>query len=176
MTILVVGGEAGYEFIKRHRILFHSHSLHLAETLVKWTGVLQKKDVLEDTINASICIISRGNPEKLDYAEYLRGIKAIGSHILTMKYSGEIASHQACKVLYLAACLLSGAVFKRIADPKDYIEQSISNNKYRRLASIKKQKLESYGYLVEAVKHWMVNRFPVISCNQSHPLQRGLFV
>ena len=113
---------------------------------------LQIADVLRDTINTSICIIDRGNQNRLDYAEYLRGIKAIGNHILSIKYSGEIASHQACKVLYLAVCLLTGAPFKRIDNPNGYIDRNISNAKYKRLSYIKKQKLESYGYLVEGVE------------------------
>ena len=113
---------------------------------------LQKEDVLADTINASICIISRGNQNKQDYLEYLRGIKAISNHILTMKYSGEIASHQACKVLYLAACLTTEATLKHIVNPEDYIDQNISSDRYRKLSSIKKQNLESFGYLVESIK------------------------
>lgn len=35
--------------------------------------------------------------------------------------------------------------------PKMYVNQTLDNKKYKGLSSIKKQKLEAYGYLVEAV-------------------------
>ena len=141
-----------FDVIENQDIVAGTYDRVVAEELSYRGLKLQKDDVLRDTINASICIIRRGNSDKLEYAEYLRGIRAISNHILTMKYSGEVASHQACKVLYLAACLLTGATFKRITNPDDYVEQNISNDKFRKLSSIKKQNLESYGYLVEAVK------------------------
>ena len=141
-----------FDVMEKQEIVSSTYNNAVMEELSYRGLELQKKDVLSDTINASVCIASRGNPNKQDYAEYLRGIKAIGNHILTTKYSGEIAAHQACKVMYLAACLLTGVEFKRITAPDDYITQSISNDKYSRLSSIRKQKPEAYGYLVEAVK------------------------
>lgn len=109
------------------------------------------EEVLQDTINACLSIISRGTIEKKDYAEYLMGIKAVGTHILFLNYSGEIAAHQACKVMYLAACLLKQKNFIKIEYPELYIDRKFDNKKYKGLSSIKKQKLEAYGYLVEAV-------------------------
>lgn len=111
-----------------------------------------KEEVLQDTINACLSIISRGTMYKEYYTEYLKGIKAVGTHILFFNYSGEIAAHQACKVMYLAACLLKEKEFVRIEHPEAYIEQKIDPKKYKGLSSIKKQKLEAYGYLVEAVQ------------------------
>lgn len=54
--------------------------------------------------------------------------------------------------MYLAACLLKGQEFVKIEHPEIYIEQKIDQKKYKGLSSIKKQKLEAYGYLVEAVR------------------------
>lgn len=113
---------------------------------------ISKEEVLQDTINACLSIISRGMMYKEDYAEYLKGIRAIGTHILFDNYSGEIAAHQACKVMYLAVCLLKGRQFVKIEHPEIYIEKKIDQKKYKGLSSIKKQKLEAYGYLVEAVR------------------------
>ena len=112
---------------------------------------VDKEEVLQDTINACLSIISRGTMYKEDYTEYLKGIKAVGTHILFFNYSGEIAAHQACKVMYLAACLLKEKEFVRIEHPEAYIEQNIDQKTYKGLSGIKKQKLEAYGYLVEAV-------------------------
>lgn len=41
--------------------------------------------------------------------------------------------------------------FVKIDHPEAYIAQKIEQKKYNGLSSIKKQKLEAYGYLVEAV-------------------------
>ena len=113
---------------------------------------LNPEDVLKDTIKACSCIISRGTLEKEDYQEYIKGIRSVGSHIIRSDYSGEIAANQACKVMYLAACLLTEAPFRKIDHPEDYIDQNLGKSIYRKLSYMKKQKLEAYGYLVEAVR------------------------
>lgn len=113
---------------------------------------ISKEEVLQDTINACLSIISRGTMYKEDYVEYLKGIKAVGTHILFMNYSGEIAAHQACKVMYFATCLLRNREFVKIEHPENYIEKKLDQKQYKGLSSIKKQKLEAYGYLVEAVQ------------------------
>ena len=89
---------------------------------------------------------------KNKYPLYLRGIQALDSHVMDRRYSGEIAAHQACKTMYLAACLLTGQTFHKIERPENYIAESIGKSKYKKFSYIKKQKLESYGYLVEAVR------------------------
>ncbi len=79
---------------------------------IEYRGLtIGRKEVLQDTINACLSIISRGVVQKEDYKEYIKGIKAVGTHILFLNYSGEIAAHQACKVLYLATCLLKEKIF-----------------------------------------------------------------
>lgn len=113
---------------------------------------LRGEDVLRDTIRASACIIGKGSMDKEEYPLYLRGIQALDSHVMDRRYSGEIAAHQACKTMYLAACLLTGQTFHKIERPENYIAESIGKSKYKKFSYIKKQKLESYGYLVEAVR------------------------
>ena len=113
---------------------------------------LSPEDVLKDTVKACSCIISRGTLAKEDYTEYINGIRAVGSHIIRSDYSGEIAANQACKVMYLAAWLLTEAPFRKIDHPEDYIDQNLGKSIYRKLSYMKKQKLEAYGYLVEAVR------------------------
>lgn len=54
--------------------------------------------------------------------------------------------------MYLAACLLKQKGFIKIEHPELYIDRKLDNKKYKGLSSIKKQKLEAYGYLVEAVR------------------------
>lgn len=110
-----------------------------------------KDEVLQDTVHACLSIISRGVINKEDYKEYLKGIKAVGTHVLFTNYSGEVAVYQACKVMYLAVCFLKEKEFFRIENSEIYMDKTIDNKKYKGLASVKKQKLEAYGYLVEAV-------------------------
>lgn len=124
----------------------------VAEELAYRGLALTPEYVLRDTIKACSCIISRGSMEKYDYQEYIKGIKSVGSHIITLDYSGEIAANQACKVMYLATCLLTETPFRKIEHPENYIDQSLGKSIYRKLTYIKKQKLEAYGYLVEAVR------------------------
>lgn len=90
--------------------------------------------------------------ERDEYPLYIRGIQALDSHVMNGKYSGEIAAQQACKVMYLASCLLKEQPFQKIEDPQFYIAKSIGQSRYKKFGYMKKQKLESYGYLVEAVR------------------------
>ncbi len=66
---------------------------------------ISKEDVLWDTIHTCLNIISRGNLDSLDYAEYIKGIKSVDTHILAMSYSGEVAMCQACQIMYFATCM-----------------------------------------------------------------------
>jgi len=141
-----------FDKAEEHEILAETYDRIVKDELSYRGLALHKKDVLTDTIDASACIISRGLINKQEYAEYLRGIKSVGNHILNMRYSAEIASHQACKVMYTAACLLTGTTLNHITDPKIYVDKSINSDKYKRLSYIKKQNLEAYGYLVEAIR------------------------
>lgn len=113
---------------------------------------ISKEDVLQDTIQTCLSIISRGSIDSQDYAEYIKGIKAIDTHILAMNYSGEIAMCHACQVMYFATCMLKGKEYIKIENPENYIECNIVDKKYKGLNKMKKQKLEAYGYLYEAVR------------------------
>lgn len=110
------------------------------------------EDVLRDTIRSAACIIGKGFLDAEEYPLYISGAKALDNHVLGGRYSGEVAALQACKVMYLASCVLTGSPFRKIQHPEEYIDASIGKTKYKRLSYIKKYKLESYGYLVEAVR------------------------
>lgn len=110
------------------------------------------EDVLKDTIRAAACIIGKGSIDKEEYPLYLRGIQGLYSHVMDCRYSGEIAAYQACKVMYLASCLLTGHPFSEILQPEKYVSESIAQSRYRKLSFIRKQNLTFYGYLVEAVR------------------------
>lgn len=138
--------------MKNQDIVKNTYNRVVVEELAFRGLNITKDEVLQDTIQTCLSIISRGNINKEDYTEYIKGIRAVNSHILSMSYSGEVAIWQACKVMYFATCLLKDKEFIKITNPEDYINYSITDKKYKGLNNIKKLKLESYGYLVEAVK------------------------
>lgn len=110
------------------------------------------EDVLRDTIQSAACIIGKGKISVEEYPLYISGARALENHIMDEKYNGEIAALHACKIMCLAASVLTGNNFPHIDTPEKYINENIGNSKYRRLSYIKKQKLKAYGYLVEAVR------------------------
>ena len=109
--------------------------------------------ILRDTIEACISIISRGAINKEDYSEYLRGIKSLKNHILLSGYNTDDATWKACKVMYLASCLLSGNPFRKIDNPEDYISARLEGEQYKKLSYVRKQQTDAYAYLVEATKN-----------------------
>ena len=112
-----------------------------------------REDVLQDTIGACVSIISRGAIKKDDYTEYLRGIKSLKNHILQPGYNTDDATWKACKVMYLASCLLSGNPVKRIDDLQEYLSARLEGDAYKKLAYIRKQRPEAYACLVEGTRN-----------------------
>lgn len=121
---------------------------------IEYRGIdIEPEDALKDTIQACACIISRGRIKPEEYPLYLGGISKITGHIFNIKYSGEIAAIDACKVMCLAACILADRnEMIKINNSEDYMAEKITMKEYLKLSYIKKMKLEAYGYLVEAVK------------------------
>ena len=58
----------------------------MLEELGYGKSYIVKEEVLRDTINICLSIISRGTIDKKDYAEYSMGIKVVGTHILLLNY------------------------------------------------------------------------------------------
>lgn len=137
--------------MRNQDIVQRTYEKVVAEELAYRGLYLSKEDVLQDTIRACLSIISRGKIDSQDYKEYIKGIKSVDTHILSVAYTGEVAMCQACCVMYFASCMLKGKEYKKIENPEDYINFNIINKKYKGLNNVKKMKLEAYGYLYEAV-------------------------
>ena len=105
-----------------------------------------------DTIQACLTIISKGRINPSDYAEYLRGIKSLKNHILLSGHNTASAVWDACKVMYLASCLLSDSSLRRL-DPKSYLSERLEGQEYRELAYVRKQNPDAYAHLVEATRN-----------------------
>ncbi len=110
------------------------------------------QDCLIDTIKTCLCICSRGKYDSEHYSSLLYGIRGIKSHIYGTKYTGEVASQDACKVLFFASCLLTGNHFKLITDPTNYLDNIPLQNPFKLIAPIRKENPISYGYVVESAK------------------------
>lgn len=126
----------------------------IAKAEIEYRGLeVSQGEVLLDTIQACSCVIGRGSILSEEYALYLSGISRITNHIFNVRYSGELAALDACKVMCLAACILTDQQkMIKIDNPEIYIDEKISVKEYSKLSYIKKMKLEAYGYLVEAIK------------------------
>ena len=112
-----------------------------------------EEDVLRDTIRACISIVSRGAYDKEDYAEYLKGMKSLKNHILLHGYKTDVATLKACKVMYLASCLISGHPYEPIVNAEAYLSAKMEGIGYGKLAYVRKQNPESYACLVEATRN-----------------------
>ena len=116
-------------------------------------GSWSQEEILHDTIRACISIISRGKSDSDDYVEYLRGIKSLRNHVLTRGYNTDDATWKACKVLYLASCLLSDKPPAIITNSEEYLSARLSGERYKGLSYVRKQNSEAYAYLVEATRN-----------------------
>lgn len=104
---------------------------------------------LQDTIDACLCIISNGKFNKDDYPFYILGAKKIVNHIIKGRYSAEVAKQQACKVLYLACCLLKDSKFERVIDTNEFRNHNL-RGKFSAMSYMKKVNPLAYAYLVKA--------------------------
>lgn len=124
----------------------------IAEQEIAYRGLeITYKDALRDTINSAICIIGKGSIlGKDEYRIYKKGITALSSHIFSERYTGDMAAFQACKVFYLATCLLTNQTSTiKITHPEDYINQKIAVTTLKKLEYMKKMNIEAYAYLLE---------------------------
>lgn len=108
--------------------------------------------VLQDTIEAATCIASRGKLFDKDYPYYLVGIRGIVNHVYGERFSAEKAISPACKVMYMAACLLKGKAFKKVTDPSGFVGANIGKSSYAKLSSIRKVDAEAFAYVVQTVQ------------------------
>lgn len=140
------------DFMTDQRLVGKTY-LKAVQEEIEYRGLsLRSEDVLQDTINTAVCLINKGYSNQTEYQLLMSGIKAIVPHIINGKYSGEIAAADACRVIYLSACLLTGAKYTAIINPETYIEEIITDDRFRKMNYMKKINLTAFGYLAEAVK------------------------
>ncbi len=109
-----------------------------------------ERDVLEDTISAAIVIGSRGKSENNDYPVYVEGLRGVETHVFAGRYSGEIASYQAAKLIYMAACLMAETTYKKIENFEEYASEKLTQSDLKVLSKMRKAQPLQYAYLVKA--------------------------
>ena len=80
-------------------------------------------------------------------------MKALKNHVLDRGYNTEVATLEACRVMYLASCALSGERCKPIANAHEYESARLEGDKFKTLAYVRKQSIDAYAYLVEASRN-----------------------
>ena len=114
-------------------------------------GTITPEDALNDTIAASVCIASRGRMGE-DYPLLLSGIKKITTHIFDDYFNAELAVLRACKVMYIAACVLHNTEPIKITDYEVYRGVNISKSRYNKLSRLRNSEPLGFAYVVEAIK------------------------
>ncbi len=111
-----------------------------------------RSDVLLDTVHSCACIIGKGIYDPDEFPLFIKGIRSIGGHIMSMKYGAPIAAEQASRVMYLASCLLTGQPFIRIENPESYLQANIGKSKYKKLSYMRSQNAEAFACIVESLR------------------------
>lgn len=130
------------------------HVRHTYEKIAKaeaaYRGLeITTKDSLQDTFDAALCIAARGKYLADEYTVYVKGIRELRGHIYAENYSAEIAAIRAAKVMYIAACLLTGNEFVRVDDPTEFNMLKPTTGKLMPLSYLRKASLEAYAYIIK---------------------------
>ena len=108
------------------------------------------KQALEDTIQAAVCIGSRGKTSAKDFSSYIQGTRDIVNHIYERGFNMEMASTMAPKVIYMAACLLTDTPFEKTFDKESLREENLTQKDLLTMKTFRKTRSDDYGYLVLA--------------------------
>lgn len=112
---------------------------------------ISPEEALKDTITSAMCIASRGKIGD-DYPLLLNGIKKIATHIFDDSFNAELAILRACKVMYIATCVLYNTEPIKIDNPELYHNVNISKSKYNKLSKLRNSEPLGFAYIVESLK------------------------
>lgn len=123
----------------------------IAQTELAYRGISASvEECLWDTFHSALCIAARGKFRAEDYPVYVKGTRELRNHIYAENYTPEIAATQAPKVMYLAACLLSGSDYTPVAAYDAFLDRKPSSDKLLPLSYLKKVNPEAYSYVIKA--------------------------
>jgi len=125
----------------------------IAPIEIAYRGIdITHRDSLEDALWVAACIASRGKIREEDYPLYVRGIRDIRNHVYVGNYTPEVAAVNASRVMYMAACLMTGSDYIQTTDANEYFDAMLIHNEFVPLRYLKKVDPVSYSYVVKADK------------------------
>ena len=108
---------------------------------------MNEKDVLEDIMQTSLCIVTRGADGNGEFEQLLLGIQRVSSFIFSESYHVEKAILHASKAAYLSAMILYDAkVVEQFKDPLELKDWLIAEPMNTKLNKFKKSNPEAFFY------------------------------
>ena len=108
---------------------------------------MNEKDVLDDIMQTSLCIVSRGTDGKGEFEQLLLGIQRLSGFIFTESYHLEKAILNASKAAYLSALISNDAkVVEKFKDPLELKDWLIAEPMNTKLNKLKKSNPVAFFY------------------------------
>lgn len=108
---------------------------------------LSKEDVLNDIIQTSLCLVTRGSDGKGDFEQLQFGLRRIVGYIFSESYHIEKAIVHASKAAYIASLILHDAqVIEKFNNPKQLADWKINEGVNQKINKLKKSNPEAFFY------------------------------
>jgi len=108
---------------------------------------MNEKDVLEDIMQTSLCIVTRGTDGKGNFEELVLGIQRVSGFIFSEGYHLEKAILHASKAAYLSALISNDAkAVEKFKDPLELKDWIIAEPMNTKLNKFKKSNPEAFFY------------------------------
>ncbi|MBN4080909.1 nucleotidyl transferase AbiEii/AbiGii toxin family protein [Caldithrix abyssi] len=112
-----------------------------------------EKDVLNDILQTSLCIVTRGSDGKGDFQQLQLGIQRISGFIFSESYHLEKAITHASKAAYLSALIIHDAdKIEKFENPLELKEWLIAEPMNNKLNKLKKSNPEAFFYWYKIYK------------------------
>ena len=116
-------------------------------------GGITEKDVIEDILQTSLCISTRGILGRGDFAELMAGIGRVSGFVFSKPYHIEDATVSTSKAAYTAALIATGTTsVSRYTGPGSMANMTIVNTDYNKLNKLRKSNPEAFFYWYHAVE------------------------
>lgn len=127
----------------------------IAQTEISYrSGAMNYNDVLEDIVQTSLCISSRGDSGSGNFKELQSGIKRVKSFIFSEPYHIENAIVSASKAAYLTTLILTNAEkIEKYSDPMQVKDWTITDPEYNKLNRLKRTNTEAFFYWYKSIEN-----------------------
>lgn len=146
-----------FEYIKNSKDVYETYIRTVKEEIKYRANDKHKpinvtvEDALLDTIQTAYVIAARDTNDK-NYHMLSEGCRELGTHLFSGTFNAEVARSRACKVMYIAACILKNIEIKKIDNFEIYNKADISQTRYPKLKDLRKFAEKEFAYAVEALR------------------------